>query len=151
MSGSREDLAAGRDTVARRAMQPAPQTRLFVILARAAPVAAVLRRGPTRHEWLKGRVYEPRGDLAPDGRRRHVGPRRAVRDAVGGQLRSAPIVAGDTVVVGSALGNLYAVSRATGAVTWSTNVGAGIAAPDEQNVSQPLTGLATSGGLPAYR
>lgn len=64
-----------------------------------------------------------------------------------GSLSSAPIVAGDTVFAGSATGNLYALSADTGAVTWSTNVGAGIPAPDEQNVSQPLTGLAASGGL----
>jgi len=32
-------------------------------------------------------------------------------------------------------------------VSWSTNVGAGIPGPDEQDVSVPLTGLATSEGL----
>ena len=64
-----------------------------------------------------------------------------------GQLRSAPIVAAGTVFVGSSSGNLYGLSSATGAITWSANVGSAIAAPDEQNVSQPLTGLATAGGL----
>lgn len=60
-------------------------TRLFVILAREARVAAVLRRGPTREvllirwnladdtfeagQWLKGRVYERRCDLSPSGDR----------------------------------------------------------------------------------
>ncbi len=64
-----------------------------------------------------------------------------------GRLTSAPIVADDRLFVGSSSGKLYAVSTATGAVTWETNVGSGILAPDEHNVSQPLTGLATSGGL----
>ena len=64
-----------------------------------------------------------------------------------GELSSAPIVAGDTVFVGSATGGLYGLSSATGAVTWSTNVGSPIPRPDEQNVSQPLTGLASHGGL----
>ena len=57
--------------------------RLFVISARAAPVAAILRRGPsawyqiiawdTRRDvftdgaWLKGRIYEERCDVSPDG------------------------------------------------------------------------------------
>lgn len=47
-----------------------------------------------------------------------------------GTLDSAPLVAGSTVLIGSADGNDGAIP-----------------APDEQNVSQPLTGLATSGGL----
>jgi outer membrane protein assembly factor BamB len=64
-----------------------------------------------------------------------------------GQLSSAPLVAGGTVLVGSQSGTIYALSASSGAVTWSANVGAPIPAPDEQNVSQPLTGLATSGGL----
>lgn len=57
--------------------------RLFVIFARAAPVAAILRRGPTdwyqvirwdterdvfdEGAWFHGRVYEERCDLSPDG------------------------------------------------------------------------------------
>jgi hypothetical protein len=57
--------------------------RLFVVLAREAPVAVVLRRGPSpwyhvalwhtdtdRIEpgaWFKGRIYEERCDLSPDG------------------------------------------------------------------------------------
>lgn len=58
--------------------------RLSVFLARAAPLAVVLRRGPSdwaqltlwerdgdRFEpgqWFRGRVYERRCDLSPDGR-----------------------------------------------------------------------------------
>jgi hypothetical protein len=30
---------------------------------------------------------------------------------------------------------------------WQASAGAAVPAPDEQNVSQPLTGLAESGGL----
>ena len=57
--------------------------RLFVIPARDAPVAAVLRRGPSgwyqvirwdtsRDEfvdgaWFRGRIYEDKCDLSPDG------------------------------------------------------------------------------------
>jgi hypothetical protein len=57
--------------------------RLSVILARAAPVGAVFRRGPTRWvqllrwdtardeftpgQWFRGRVYDRRCDLSPDG------------------------------------------------------------------------------------
>jgi hypothetical protein len=58
--------------------------RLFVILARREPTAVVLRRGPsswyhviqwdTRRDnfvhgaWIKGRVYEEKCDVSPDGR-----------------------------------------------------------------------------------
>ncbi|MBN9519167.1 hypothetical protein J0H58_11710 [bacterium] len=57
--------------------------RLAVLLARAAPVAVVLRRGPARWvqlvrwrtdtdafepgQWFHGRVYDRRCDLSPDG------------------------------------------------------------------------------------
>ena len=62
--------------------EPVP-ARLHVILAREAPNAVVFRRGPsgrvctlgwdletdtfTMGQWLKGRIYEYRGDLSPDG------------------------------------------------------------------------------------
>ena len=62
-----------------------PQTRLYCIFAREAPFAVVFRRGPSKrvllvawhtntdefHEgqWLKGRIYERRCDLSPNGRR----------------------------------------------------------------------------------
>ena len=58
-------------------------TRIWVILARKAPLAAVIRRGPNRHvqllkwdlaadtfepgQWFKGRIYERRCDVSPDG------------------------------------------------------------------------------------
>jgi hypothetical protein len=60
-------------------------TRLYVILARKASLGVIFRRGPTkqvaliswdtdRHEfrlgqWLKGRIYERRCDLAPSGQK----------------------------------------------------------------------------------
>ena len=61
----------------------APQTRLFVILARSARTGVIFRRGPSRQvlligwnlkddtfecgQWLKARIYERRCDLSPDG------------------------------------------------------------------------------------
>jgi hypothetical protein len=62
---------------------PAP-VRLFVLLARAAPVGVILRRGPTGWvqmilwdtksdqftpgQWFKGRIFEHKCDLSPDGK-----------------------------------------------------------------------------------
>ena len=61
-----------------------PQVRLYAILARAANVAVVFRRGPSKRvqlwrwhtdvdefeegQWFKGRIYERRSDLSPSGR-----------------------------------------------------------------------------------
>ncbi len=68
-----------------------------------------------------------------------------------GELSSAPIVvknqAGTYVYEGSSAGMLYALNLSDGSVAWSDYVGAGIPSPDEQNVSQPLTGLAAGEGL----
>jgi hypothetical protein len=63
--------------------EPAAPCRLFVYLARDAPVGAVLRRGPSdwvrlsrwdlerdlveHGQWMHARVYERRSDLSPDG------------------------------------------------------------------------------------
>lgn len=57
--------------------------RLWVLQAKSAPVSVILRRGPSRQvqmirwdqrddsfqcgQWFKGRVYERRSDLSPDG------------------------------------------------------------------------------------
>jgi hypothetical protein len=65
-------------------MKPKPPARLHVILAREAPLAVVFRRGPAKQvctllwdrrtdefslgQWLRGRIYEDRCDLSPDGR-----------------------------------------------------------------------------------
>ena len=64
-------------------LQIRPQTRLSVLLAQASDVAVILRRGPSKQvlmirwardtdrfylgQWFKGRVYECRCDLSPDG------------------------------------------------------------------------------------
>jgi hypothetical protein len=61
----------------------ASSTRIWVLLARKARIAAILRRGPSRQvqlikwnladdtfefgQWFKGRVYERRCDLSPAG------------------------------------------------------------------------------------
>ena len=63
--------------------QAAPPARLHAVLARAAPVGVVLRRGPSRWvqcirwdtrkdtfapgQWFHGRIYEDRCELSPDG------------------------------------------------------------------------------------
>jgi outer membrane protein assembly factor BamB len=59
---------------------------------------------------------------------------------------NTPIVVGSTVFVGSSSGMLYGLDLRRGQVVWSTNVGAGIPRPDEQNLS-PLTGLGAGQGL----
>lgn len=59
-----------------------------------------------------------------------------------GQLRSAPVTANGFVYVGSASGNVYALRASTGEVVTTVNAGSAIPAPDEHNVSQPLTGMA---------
>ncbi len=64
-------------------MKPVPPPRLALIRAARAPVALILRRGPTkwveavrwdltddrfeRGHWFHGRIYERRCDLSPDG------------------------------------------------------------------------------------
>jgi outer membrane protein assembly factor BamB len=58
-----------------------------------------------------------------------------------GNLDTAPMVVGDLVIEGSSSGNLYVLGANIGAVRWTGAVGAGIDAPDEQNVRGPLTGL----------
>ncbi|MFC9857692.1 MULTISPECIES: outer membrane protein assembly factor BamB family protein [unclassified Streptomyces] len=64
-----------------------------------------------------------------------------------GLISTAPIVVNGYVYVGSRSGRLWALNGATGQSVWSTDVGAPINGPDEQNVSQPLTGLGAGGGL----
>lgn len=65
--------------------QPLPPCRLSFILARAAPVGVIFRRGPSqwvriirwhtrrdefeRGHWFRGRIYEDSCDLSPDGSR----------------------------------------------------------------------------------
>jgi outer membrane protein assembly factor BamB len=56
-------------------------------------------------------------------------------------------VVDQTVIVGSQAGKLYGVNATTGSVNWQVATGDSIPGPDEQNVSQPLTGLAVANGL----
>lgn len=67
-----------------------------------------------------------------------------------GELVTAPILLDDgaapAVVVGSAAGTVWALDAASGAERWRAEAGASILGPDEQNVSQPLTGLAAGEG-----
>ena len=63
-----------------------------------------------------------------------------------GHLDTGPLVVGGLVFVGSSAGELYALDAGAGTTSWSTNVGTAIPGPDEQNVSQPLTGLGASNG-----
>jgi hypothetical protein len=65
-------------------MSPRSFARLHVLLAREAPLGLVIRRGPSKHvctigwerrrdefqlgQWLRGRIYERRSDLSPDGK-----------------------------------------------------------------------------------
>jgi hypothetical protein len=64
-------------------MAPFP-ARIHILLARSAPVGLVIRRGPSKQvatllwdrvrdqfelgQWLKGKIYERRCDLSPDGK-----------------------------------------------------------------------------------
>jgi len=63
--------------------KPVP-ARIHVLLARDAPIGVIFRRGPSRQvatmlwnrktdqfsmgQWFKGRIYERRADLSPDGK-----------------------------------------------------------------------------------
>src|SRR5207248_2483751 len=64
-----------------------------------------------------------------------------------GGLDSAPLVVHGVVYVGSSSGMLYGLDESTGNVVWSTNVGAPISPPDEQNYGMPTTGMAAGEGL----
>jgi outer membrane protein assembly factor BamB len=63
-----------------------------------------------------------------------------------GSLNSAPLVVNGCVYEASGNGHLYALDASTGAVLDTRTLPAVVAAPDEQNVSQPLTGLGAGGG-----
>jgi outer membrane protein assembly factor BamB len=63
-----------------------------------------------------------------------------------GALSSAPLLIDQTVIVGSNSGTVYALDAASGQTLWSGSAGAAIPYPDEQNVSQPLTGFAAGEG-----
>lgn len=63
-----------------------------------------------------------------------------------GKLDSAPLVVGNLVFEGSSGGNLYALDASTGTSDWSATLVSGVPAPDERDVSQPLTGLGAGEG-----
>jgi len=63
-----------------------------------------------------------------------------------GSLISAPIVIDSAVIIGSSTGTVYALNGSSGSVLWSASAGAGINGPDEQNLSQPLTGFGAGEG-----
>jgi outer membrane protein assembly factor BamB len=62
-----------------------------------------------------------------------------------GGLTSAPVVANQTIYIGSSSGTLYGLN-ASGQQIWSTQVGAAIPPPDEQNATL-TTGLGAGDGL----
>ena len=64
-----------------------------------------------------------------------------------GSLTSAPIVIDQVVFVGSTTGLVYALDATTGTLLWTGAAGAAISAPDEQNVTQPLTGFGVGEGM----
>ncbi|MFL5767608.1 MAG: PQQ-binding-like beta-propeller repeat protein, partial [Actinomycetota bacterium] len=64
-----------------------------------------------------------------------------------GDLNTAPLVVNGVVFEGSTSGRIYALRAKTGHGVWHADVGAEIPHPDEQNVSQPLTGLGAGDGL----
>ena len=64
-----------------------------------------------------------------------------------GSLDSAPIVVGGSVYVGGSSGLVASFNENTGAETWSANAGSPIFVPDEQNLSDELTGLGAGDGL----
>src|SRR5207248_9658620 len=62
-----------------------------------------------------------------------------------GQLSSAPLIVNQTIYIGSSSGLLYALDL-NGSQVWSTNVGAPIPAPDEQNANL-MTGFGAGDGV----
>jgi len=64
-----------------------------------------------------------------------------------GSLSSAPIVVDQSVIVGGSSGMLYGLDVTSGTVNWQLPAASPILAPDEQNVSQPLTGLGIADGI----
>jgi outer membrane protein assembly factor BamB len=62
-----------------------------------------------------------------------------------GVLQSAPVIVNQTIYIGSSFGTLYGLNT-SGQQIWSTQVGAAIPAPDEQNALL-TTGLGAGDGL----
>lgn len=65
-------------------IEDVPPARLHILMARRAPYAVIIRRGPAKQvctigwdrrsdtfeigQWFNGRIYEKRADISPDGR-----------------------------------------------------------------------------------
>jgi outer membrane protein assembly factor BamB len=64
-----------------------------------------------------------------------------------GLLVTSPIVVGQTVIIGSSSGNVYALDAATGTQVWTQNAGGAIAPGAGWGASIPLSGLAAGDGL----
>lgn len=80
---ARVEPSIGDQCPIRRIMKSPPPCRLFVVVAREAPVAVILRRGPSKWvqlirwdmnndrfedgAWFHGRIYEHNCGLSPDG------------------------------------------------------------------------------------
>jgi outer membrane protein assembly factor BamB len=64
----------------------------------------------------------------------------------GGALTTAPIVVGQSVVVGTGAGLLSVLSAKDGSLLGQAQLAMGLSGPDEQNVSSPLTGLSAAEG-----
>jgi len=62
-----------------------------------------------------------------------------------GGVQSTPLVVNQTIYIGSNSGTLYGLN-ASGQQIWSTQVGAAIPAPDEQNATL-TTGMGAGDGL----
>ena len=63
-----------------------------------------------------------------------------------GHVRTAPVVVGDTVFVGSGEGKLYALNAATGAIRQTLDVGVPMQAPDEFSNGVPMAGFGAANG-----
>lgn len=64
-----------------------------------------------------------------------------------GSLVSSPILVNQDVIIGSSLGNVYAINASTGAQDWTVATGAAIPAGAHWGAGMPLSGLAAGDGL----
>jgi outer membrane protein assembly factor BamB len=67
-------------------------------------------------------------------------------DGGDGGLISASIAIDTAVIIASSAGTVYALNANNGGALWSGSAGAPISGPDEQNLTQPLTGLGAAEG-----
>jgi outer membrane protein assembly factor BamB len=62
-------------------------------------------------------------------------------------LQTAPLAVGQYVYLGASTGHLYALHTRSGRLVWARKVAPSIHAPDEHNVSAPLTGFTAGEGV----